>query len=77
MTQQVWDYRLTLFNRAGKWVGSSLAYTQTQIAEQFRAMAFPGYTGEVGRWDEAAQDYVTYITLTTLGAAPREEEMHR
>ena len=57
------NYRVSLFNRAGKWCGSSCAPTEARALTEWGYLRHPGGRAELGTWDEAAREYVTYREL--------------
>ena len=58
------NYRVSIFNRADKWCGSSSTPAETRALEEWRYLRHPGGRAELGAWDEGAREYVTYRELT-------------
>ena len=64
------NYRVSFFNRAGKWCGSSSTPTEARALAEWWYVRLPGGRADLGRWDEGAKDYVPYRELTDADLCP-------
>ena len=58
------NYRVSYFNAAGKWCGSSSTPTEARALAEWWYLRMEGGRAELGEWSEAAREYVTHRVLT-------------